>query len=47
MILGSIDVLDYAASGLTLATFAQKTMLPMCILDRHHGASINSRIALV
>jgi hypothetical protein len=29
---GWIDVLGYAASGLTLATFAQRTMLPMRLL---------------
>jgi hypothetical protein len=29
---GSIDLLGYAASGLTLATFAQRTMLPMRVL---------------
>ena len=27
-----VDVVGYAASGLTLATFAQRTMLPMRIL---------------
>jgi len=32
MILGLVDVLGYAASGLTLATFAQRTMLPMRIM---------------
>jgi len=32
MMLGWIDVLGYGASGLTLATFAQRTMLPMRIL---------------
>lgn len=32
MMLGWVDVLGYAASGLTLATFAQRTMLPMRIL---------------
>lgn len=32
MILGWIDVLGYAASDLTLATFAQWAMLPMRIL---------------
>jgi hypothetical protein len=31
MIAGWIDVMGYAASGLTLATFAQRTMLPMRI----------------
>ena len=29
MMLSWIDVLGYAASGMTLATFAQRTMLPM------------------
>jgi hypothetical protein len=32
MILSWIDVLGYAASGLKLATFAQRSMLPMRIL---------------
>ena len=32
MILSWIDVLGYAASGLTLATFAQRSMVPMRIL---------------
>jgi hypothetical protein len=32
MISGWIDVVGYAASGLTLATFAQRTMLPMRIM---------------
>jgi hypothetical protein len=32
MMLGWIDALGYAASGLTLATFAQRAMLPMRIL---------------
>ncbi|MEE1611240.1 hypothetical protein [Microvirga sp. CF3016] len=32
MILGWIDIIGYAASGLTLATFAQRTMLPMRIM---------------
>jgi hypothetical protein len=32
MVLSLIDVLGYAASGLTLATFAQRSMLPMRIL---------------
>ena len=32
MMLGWIDVLGYAASGMTLATFAQRTMLPMRIM---------------
>jgi hypothetical protein len=32
MILGLIDAFGYAASGLTLATFAQKAMLPMRIM---------------
>lgn len=32
MMLGWVDVFGYAASGLTLATFAQRTMLPMRIL---------------
>jgi hypothetical protein len=32
MMLTWIDVLGYAASGLTLATFAQQSMLPMRIL---------------
>lgn len=32
MMLSWIDVLGYAASGLTLATFAQRSMLPMRIL---------------
>jgi hypothetical protein len=32
MMLSSIDALGYAASGLTLATFAQRTMLPMRML---------------
>ncbi|WP_262272415.1 hypothetical protein [Microvirga yunnanensis] len=32
MTVGWIDVLGYAASGLTLATFAQRTMLPMRIM---------------
>jgi len=32
MVLGWVDVLGYAASTLTLATFAQRTMLPMRIL---------------
>jgi hypothetical protein len=32
MILGLIDALGYAASGLTLATFAQRAMLPMRIM---------------
>ena len=32
MILGWVDLLGYAASGLTVATFAQRTMLPMRIL---------------
>jgi len=30
--MGWIDVMGYAASGLTLATFAQRTMLPMRIM---------------
>ena len=45
MMLGWIDVLGYAASGMTLATFAQRTMLPMrimalganCLLHRVRG----------
>jgi hypothetical protein len=32
MIAGWIDVMGYAASGLTLATFAQRTMLPMRVM---------------
>jgi hypothetical protein len=32
MILGWIDIMGYAASCLTLATFAQRTMLPMRIM---------------
>jgi hypothetical protein len=32
MIFGLIDALGYAASGLTLATFAQRAMLPMRIM---------------
>ena len=32
MMLGWVDVFGYAASGLTLATFAQRAMLPMRIL---------------
>jgi len=32
MMLGWIDVFGYVASGLTLATFAQRSMLPMRIL---------------
>jgi hypothetical protein len=32
MIMGWIDIIGYAASGLTLATFAQRTMLPMRIM---------------
>jgi len=32
MILSLIDALGYAASGLTLATFAQRAMLPMRII---------------
>ncbi len=32
MMLNWIDVVGYAASGLTLATFAQRSMLPMRIL---------------
>ena len=32
MMLSWIDVLGYAASGMTLATFAQRTMLPMRIM---------------
>jgi CRP/FNR family cyclic AMP-dependent transcriptional regulator len=32
MTLGLIDILGYAASAMTLATFAQQTMLPMRIL---------------
>lgn len=32
MILSLIDALGYAASGLTLATFAQRAMLPMRIM---------------
>jgi hypothetical protein len=32
MTLSWIDVFGYAASGLTLATFAQRSMLPMRIL---------------
>jgi hypothetical protein len=32
MLAGWIDIFGYAASGLTLATFAQRTMLPMRIL---------------
>jgi diacylglycerol kinase len=32
MILGLIDALGYAASGLTLATFAQQAMRPMRIM---------------
>lgn len=32
MMLGWIDVLGYAASGMILATFAQRTMLPMRIM---------------
>jgi hypothetical protein len=32
MMLSWIDVLGYAASGLTLATFAQRSMIPMRIL---------------
>ena len=32
MLLGWIDVLGYVASVLTLATFAQRTMLPMRLL---------------
>jgi hypothetical protein len=32
MMLSWIDVLGYAASGLTLATFAQRSMLPMRVL---------------
>jgi hypothetical protein len=32
MMLGLIDAFGYAASGLTLATFAQKAMLPMRIM---------------
>jgi hypothetical protein len=32
MMLSWIDVFGYAASGLTLATFAQRSMLPMRIL---------------
>jgi hypothetical protein len=32
MILGWIDLLGYAASGLTLATFAQQAMLRMRVL---------------
>ena len=32
MMLSWIDLLGYSASGLTLATFAQRTMLPMRIL---------------
>ena len=32
MMLNWVDVLGYAASGLTLATFAQRSMLPMRIL---------------
>jgi hypothetical protein len=32
MILGLIDAFGYAASGLTLATFAQRAMLPMRIM---------------
>jgi len=32
MTVGWIDVLGYATSGLTLATFAQRTMLPMRIM---------------
>ena len=30
--MGVIDILGYAASGLTLATFAQRDMLPMRVL---------------
>ena len=32
MMSGWIDVFGYAASGMTLATFAQRTMLPMRIM---------------
>jgi hypothetical protein len=32
MIVGWIDFIGYAASGLTLATFAQRTMLPMRVM---------------
>jgi hypothetical protein len=32
MMLSWIDVLGYAASGMTLATFAQRNMLPMRIM---------------
>ena len=32
MIVGLIDTLGYAASGLTLATFAQRAMMPMRIM---------------
>jgi hypothetical protein len=32
MVAGWTDLLGYAASGLTLATFVQRTMLPMRIL---------------
>ncbi|MBQ0822302.1 hypothetical protein KBI52_19110 [Microvirga sp. HBU67558] len=32
MIVGWIDLMGYAASGLTLATFAQRTMLPMRVM---------------
>jgi hypothetical protein len=32
MILGLIDAFGYAASGLTLATFAQRAMLPMRVM---------------
>ena len=32
MVTGWIDVMGYAASGLTLATFAQRTMLPMRVM---------------
>ncbi|MBM1170922.1 hypothetical protein [Microvirga arabica] len=32
MMLGLIDAFGYAASGLTLATFAQRAMLPMRIM---------------
>ena len=32
MIVGWIDLMGYAASGLTLATFAQRTMMPMRVM---------------
>ncbi|MET0529826.1 MAG: hypothetical protein ABW003_16090 [Microvirga sp.] len=32
MMLSGIDVLGYAASGMTLATFVQRTMMPMRIM---------------